>query len=156
YPVHERILAIQRVVLDHALDTTVLARIQDNAMRQDSDPKVKPLEMAEVFRGLTEAIWNDPTNGARGPKKPLELSIVKRNLQREHVKHLTALVLSSGSAPPDAKSLARMHLKEVQARIGRLLNDKTVVADDTSRAHLQETSERIAKVLGASMRVAEP
>ncbi len=156
YPVHERILAIQKVVLDHALDSSVLARIQDNALRQDSDARARPLAMAEVFRSLTDAIWSDPTNGARGAKKPLELSIVKRNLQREHVKGLTALVLGSGSAPPDARSLARLHLKEVNARIGRLLADKTIVADDTSRAHLQETSERISKVLGASMQVTEP
>src|SRR5262249_47647290 len=49
YPIHERILAIQRVVLDHALDTDVLARIQNNALKHDADPKVKPLRLAEVF-----------------------------------------------------------------------------------------------------------
>ena len=152
YPVHDRILAIQKVVLEHTLDAAVLARIQDNALKHDADSKVRPFELAEVFRGLTDSIWSDPVNG----KKRVELSIVKRNLQREYVKGLSGLVIRSGSAPPDARSLARLHLKEVNARIGKLLANTSIAADDTSRAHLQETSERITKVLGASVQTTEP
>jgi hypothetical protein len=156
YPIHERILAIQRVVLDHALDTDVLARIQNNALKLDADPKVKPLRLAEVFRSLTDSIWSDPVLGANG-KKSVELSIVKRNLQREHVKGLTQLVLgSAGKAPPDARSLARLHLKEIANRIARLTGDGAVAIDDTSRAHLEETHERITKALSASVQVSEP
>jgi hypothetical protein len=156
YPIHERILAIQRVVLDHALDNDVLARIQNNALKQDSDSKVKPLQMAEVFRCLTDSIWSDPVIARQG-KKAVELSIVKRNLQREHVKSLTQLVLgSAGKAPPDARSLARLHLKEVARRIEGLTDQPGVTVDDTSRAHLVETHERIGKALSASVQVSEP
>jgi hypothetical protein len=153
YPVHQRILAVQRVVLEHALRGPVLARIQNNALKHD-DAKVKPLEMAEVFRSLTDAIWSDPLNAGKNGKK-LELSVIKRNLQREHLKKLTGLVLTPGSAPADARSLARLHLKEVSTCVNGLLAENVAI-DDTSRAHLQETSERIAKVLGASMQVTEP
>jgi hypothetical protein len=156
FPLHERILAIQKVVLEHTLDAAVLTRIQDNSLKHDPDQRVKPFEQAEVFRGLTDAIWSVPVNGDRDGKKQVDLSIIRRNLQREYVKGLTHLVLASASAPPDARSLARMHLKDINARISKLLADRNISADDTNRAHLQETSERISKVLGASMQFTEP
>ena len=55
-------------------------------------------------------------------------------------------------APPDARSLARMHLREIGKRIDATLNDKERALDDTTRAHLEECQERIAKVLGARCR----
>lgn len=94
-------------------------------------------------------------------------------MQREHIKKLSTLVLgpkSSGSSyiiamlfgdgdggststPPDARSLARMHLREVNDRIKSMLADRQVNTDDTTLAHLEECRERIAKVLDASMQV---
>ena len=60
---------------------------------------------------------------------------------------------STSSTPPDARSLARMHLREINKRIGGTLSDKQTVLDDTARAHLEECHERIAKVLSASMQM---
>jgi hypothetical protein len=62
---------------------------------------------------------------------------------------------SSRPAPADARSLARMHLRDLQKRIGRVLDDKDNKLDDTNRAHLEECQERIAKVLSAAMQVNE-
>jgi hypothetical protein len=145
YPIHERILAIQRVVLDHLLDGEVLARIQNNALKSEPGAKA-PLGVAEVFRALTDSIWSEPAKG-----KKLELSIIKRNLQREHLKELTALVLKGNGAPPDARSLARQHLRSIQARAEAALASKESALDDVSRAHLEEVKERIVKTLNASM-----
>jgi hypothetical protein len=150
YPVHERVLAIQRVVLEHTLDGTTLARIQNNALKVDRDARSKPLQIAEVFRGLTDSIWSNPVNG-----KEVELSIVKRNLQREYLGNLTGMVLRGSDVPPDARSLARMHLRDIDRRITKLLGSPNVTIDDTSRAHLEESRERIRKALGA-MQVSQP
>ncbi len=151
YPLHERILAIQRVTLDHLLDGEVLARIQNNALKSDRGGKTAaPLGVGEVFRTLTDAIWAEPGKG-----KKLELSIVKRNLQREHLKDLTALVLRGNGAPPDARSVARQHLKAIDARAQAWLAAKDGGLDDVSRAHLEETRERILKTLNASMQSSE-
>jgi hypothetical protein len=155
YPVHERILAIQRVVLDHTFDAGVLSRIQNNSLKHE-DSKVPHLKLAEVFRSLTDGIWQDPVNGAGGNKKGVELSIVRRNLQREHLKNLTQLVLASGGAPADARSLARLHLKDIGKRIDKLVGGANLVIDDTSRAHLDESRERIKKALDASVQASEP
>ena len=51
------------------------------------------------------------------------------------------------AAPADARSLARMHLKNIDKFIKKVLDDKAIVLEDTSRAHLEECQERIAKIL---------
>src|SRR5262249_1729062 len=77
FPVHERVLDIQKIVPDHVPDPEVLQRIQNNALKVDGKDD-KPLTVAEVFRTLTEGIWSELPNG--GPKKPVASSIVRRNL----------------------------------------------------------------------------
>ncbi len=161
YPIYDRILGIQRVVLRNLLDGSTLTRIQDNALKYDKEDN--PLTVAEVFKALSESIWSDI--GATPPKGSASSLIIRRNLQREHLKALTTLVLgqrssgdiffgSQSSLPPDAKSLARKHLRDIQKQIEAATKDAAL--DETSRAHLEECHERIVKVLSASMQVQEP
>jgi hypothetical protein len=165
YPLHERILAIQRVVLGQLLEGGTLSRIQNNSLKTEKDDQ--PLTVAEVFRTLSDSTWGDlPADSAKPEetKAYVSSSIIRRNLQRDYLKDLTRIVTGNGSAlsgrgtsmPPDARSLARMHLKEIQKRILIALNSKAPVADDTTRAHLEESQERIAKALTASMQANEP
>ncbi len=173
YPLHDRILGIQRVVLGQVYDAGVLSRMQNNALKVDRDEK--PVTIAEVFRGVTDAVWSDLKEARKvkdGKDKKLVSSVIRRNLQREQLKNLFTLVLGEGKdsmdlggfvfffrrppAPPDARSLARMHLRDIGRRIDAVLADMQVQVDDTCRAHLEECQERIAKVLGASMQVSEP
>ncbi len=62
----------------------------------------------------------------------------------------------SDPTPPDAKSLARMHLREIDRKVEGALNKGGKELDDTGRAHLEEVHERITKVLNASMQVNDP
>jgi hypothetical protein len=163
YPLYQRIQAIQRIVLDELLDPTTLRRVQNNGLKADKDEQA--LTMAEIFRSLTDGVWNDMPNGGAKEKK-VGSSIIRRNLQREHLKDLSGLVLGKSSevsfggfsfgrasAPPDARSLARMHLREISKRIEAALGEREAVADETTRAHLEECHERITKVLSASMQL---
>src|SRR5262249_41217968 len=92
---HDRVLGIQRVARNKLLSATGLRRIQNNALKAAKDEEA--LTMAEVFRALLDSIWSDVAkrvengNGhAKGTQTP---SIIRRNLQREHLKKLTDLVL---------------------------------------------------------------
>jgi len=168
YPLHQRILSIQRIVLGQVFNPSVLSRIQNNSLKTDKEEK--PLTIAEVFRSVTDGIWNEDANkDVKEGKRRVSSSVIRRNLQREHLKKLFALVLgeqqrnygffffgSSASTPPDARSLARMHMRDIGKRIDATLGDKQAVIEDTTRAHLEECRERIAKVLNASMQVNEP
>ena len=120
FPLNERILGIQRLALNELLGPTVLRRIQNNALKAEKSEQ--PLTVAEVFRSLTDGIWSElPTSPSKEEKWTVPSSVLRRNLQREHIKKLSTLVLgeklnengflvfyfgdSYFSAPPDARSL---------------------------------------------------
>ena len=151
YPIHEQIGRIQRVVLDELLDGSTLARVQNTALKAETGETA--LAVAEIFRALTDSICSDLPNG----DKPAvaKSSIIRRNLQREYLRDLSQLVLK-GNGPPDARSLARMHLRDIGKRIDQALGDKKASMDDTTRAYLEEGKEQIAKVLGASLQAYSP
>ncbi len=170
YPLHERVLRIQRIVLDQTFSPSVLRRIQNNALKVNPDEQ--PLQISELFRTLTDGIWGEyPVKGAADAKKAVRSSVIRRNLQRHHLKDLSNLVLGErsggrgiviffggggGSAPPDARSLARLHLREIQGRISAALKERNGGVDDTTLAHLEECRERIGRVLNASLQLNEP
>ena len=62
----------------------------------------------------------------------------------------------NSAVPADARALARLHLKEIADRIGKVLETRTRQLDDTTRAHLEECQHRIAKVLEANLDINEP
>lgn len=171
YPINERILSIQRIALNRCLDANILSRLANQELQVDSGADT--LRSAEVFRTLTNGIWNELSANGDG-KTPLAISTLRRNLQREHLKRLSSIVIGSRRSPledlygyvifiggntnypADARSLARMHLKEINSRISALLDKKDASIDDTTRAHLEESRFRIAKVLDAAVQSNEP
>jgi hypothetical protein len=170
YPLHERVLAIQRVALDHLYSADVLSRIQNSALKADKEER--PLTIAEVFRAVTDAVWCDVKEPKNVKDPKLASSAIRRNLQRAQLKYLFDLVVgqssdqgsgpfvifigSRTSPPPDARSLARLHLREISRRIDALVADGKQLMDETTRAHLEECQERITRVLAASMQLREP
>jgi len=161
FPLYSRILRIQRIALDQMFDAEVMARIQNNALQATNGES--PLTLAEVFRAAADSVWADLS----ASDAPPEGAVIRRNLQREHLKKLTTLVVGKKSpfedyfyfvyyfgdrtVPPDARSLARLHLRELGKRVEVALKENKL--DDARRAHLEECQERIAKALGASMQV---
>jgi hypothetical protein len=170
FPIYQRILGIQKIVLGQCLAADTLSRLQDQEL--EADPGSEPLTMAEVFRTLTDGIWSECAPA--GPNgSSVACSTIRRNLQREHLKTLSRMVLGnrrspyedlfgyivffgSPEPPADAKSLARLHLEEIRDRIAKALDQKDVRIDDTTKAHLKECRTRITKVLEASLDVNEP
>ena len=174
YPVNEEILGIQRIALRHCLGAEVLARLQNQELQVDAGADA--LRPADVFRSLTEGIWSELTHAAPAPadgKAAFALSTVRRNLQREHLRRLGGIALGNrpnpysdifgyilflgdGAYPSDARSLARMHLKEVNTRVGKILEPNNLKIDDTTRAHLEECQFKIGKILNAVVQSPEP
>ena len=144
YPWHDAVLNLQKPVLERLFSHVTLSRIQDNELR--FAPDEKPFTMADLFRGLDNAIWSELDTGAT------QISSLRRNLQREYIKRLVRLVLrpAQSSWPEDATTLARASLSQLQTRIHNTLNAGKVT-DPTSNAHLQETDDRITSALQAQM-----
>lgn len=170
--VFERILGIQKIVLGQCLSGSTLSRLQNQQLQADHG--TSPLRIDEVFRALTDGIWADldklPTNDDKDSKAGL--SVIRRNLQREHLRRLGEMAIGSGggslsddfgfviligggnaSVPADARALARLHLREIRDQIAKQLDAKGGKLDDTTRAHLEESKEKITRILDAQVNV---
>ncbi|MCU0702641.1 MAG: zinc-dependent metalloprotease [Fimbriiglobus sp.] len=158
FPVISRALGIHQTVLDELLAGGTLTNVQNSARLLKADDK--PLQVAEIFRALSDACFADLPS-ADGKASAVKSSVVRRNLQREYVARLAGMVVGrptgsglfllfggGGSAPPDAKSLARLHLKEAIKRVDLAT---AVEKDDTAKAHFDEMKEQIEKVLKATV-----
>ena len=141
YPVYDQILALQNIVLSSFLDPDVLMRLQQAELSAAAGEDL--VKMPEVFAALTDSIWTElPSAGLKedAEAQKIQLSTSRRNLQREHVKRLAQIVLGpqggrlslSGylfsnyaqPAPADARSLARLHLRNLDARMARALKER--------------------------------
>ncbi len=165
--VYDRVLRIQQIVLRHCFDGSVLKRLQNQQLLvgEVEDEADEPLQMSEVFRTLTDSVWSELAK----PDGELECSVIRRNLQRDHLSRLNKLVLGdsrnpfgdlygfvimiggSSSYPADARSLARMHLIEIAERIEGVLENDDLEIEETTRAHLSESHDLIEKVLEARL-----
>ena len=94
FPLYDRVLGIQKLAMNQLLSPKVLHRVQANALKAEKD--AKPVTIAEIFRDVTDGVWSDLPNG--DAKKELGSSIIRRNLQREHLKKLAGLVLGEKSS----------------------------------------------------------
>jgi hypothetical protein len=141
-PWHDSVLNLQRAVLYRLHAPATLGRLQDNELRfQSTDNR---FTMADMFLGLETAVWAELHHPVR------QISSLRRNLQREHLKTLSRIALRNYSVPEDATSLARASLARIAENLDEKLKDAKL-ADTTSRAHLEETRARIRAVLEAQI-----
>jgi hypothetical protein len=152
YPIHEFVERMQAGLFLQLLDPLTLSRLQDGEIKTDGEGDVYTL--AEHLRLLVESVFSE----FEGPEKPGKytdrepyISSFRRNLQRIALKRLGALVTNGGGAPEDARTLARMHLSNLDGRITVLLNKNGVALDDYSKAHLTDTQNRIRQILNANL-----
>ena len=96
FPIYQRILSIQKIVLGQCLAADTLARLQNQELQ--ADPGSKPLTMAELFRALTDGIWSECTL-ASARDGSVACSTIRRNLQREHLRKLSAWSWGTSAIP---------------------------------------------------------
>lgn len=144
YPIHDRILLLQSVVLNDLLRADRLSRLRDADLKTQTG---QTFALPELFDTLQTTIWREVVK----PEEKLQLSSLRRGLQREYLKTLTAMVLRTSDAPDDARTLAWYELKQLANALDRVLKRQGREADTETRAHLEETRDRIAKTLDAKL-----
>lgn len=151
WPVHDRIMGIQSMVLTQLLNPGTLGRVYDNEFLMPADEDA--VTLPEILRAFEKEIWSE-LNLPKGPyseRAPM-ISSLRRNLQRELVERLIDLSMpstwSQASHKPIA-NLALMHLRQLSERIGKELDDRKEGLDAYTLAHLGETKLRIDKALDA-------
>ena len=154
YPIHDVILRNQSQIIGRLLHPNILARVQDTELKFSDDDV---FTLPELFTGITEAVWVDLDANAAAKQwtnSEAYISGFRRGLQREHLKQLIKLVLAADNGTPeDARSLARLHLSQINSRIQDVLQKSKPQLDDYTVAHLEESQVRVGKALDANFEV---
>jgi hypothetical protein len=141
YPVHARVLGLQKAVLDRLLHPVVLGRVLDAEVK---DPD--PFTISMLFSGLQDSIWEE----TRGTAATLNINSYRRALQREHLTRMATMVLrTQPELPEDARTMARLSLGGLRTQLRGALARPAVKMRVETRAHLQESLARIDEVLAA-------
>ncbi|RMH75509.1 MAG: DUF5117 domain-containing protein [Cyanobacteria bacterium J007] len=169
YPLFDRLLGHQTLILSNLLSTDRLNRLRDGEL---SNPNGDSLRLGELFETLQAQIWSELSDD-RDPRR--EITVLRRGLQREHLNMLLHMALRTNieaameatsfldliialrtlDPPEDARALARYQLRDLHAAIDRRLDKEGKRLDVQTRAHLEEARDRIAKALEAPMRAKE-
>ncbi|MEP0869334.1 zinc-dependent metalloprotease [Trichocoleus desertorum AS-A10] len=145
YPIHDRVLFLQSIVLRDLLSADRLSRLQDTELKTEPG---KALTLPELFDTLQTSIWQGVV---RPSDQPMKFSSLNRALQREHLNLLTAMVLRKREAPEDARTLAWYELRQLHGSLSDTLRKQGRKLDTYTKAHLEETRDRIAKTLEAQL-----
>jgi hypothetical protein len=162
YPIYDRVLFLQGMVLGDLLSSDRLANLRDGELRTTEPDR---LTIAETFATVENAIWQelyDPDSDAQ------DISSLRRGLQRLYLEVLVDLTLRDRSAledasslmefalavqtmdaPEDARIIARYQLGELQEAITQTLRRQRRQMTTITRAHLEAVRDRIDKVLEA-------
>ena len=145
------VLQVQTVALDRLMSAGTASRLIDLPMYVDSATGRGAkrggggiISLNEVYGSLQGAVWSELKAGQ-------EIDGLRRNLQREHLKRVQALLLRGASMlPPDALSLVRLHALELQADLKRVAANGRGLSVE-SRAHVQDSLSQLTEALKASM-----
>ncbi len=140
------VLQVQAAALDRLLSAGTAQRLLDLPLYLPPTQKKLPgvISLNEVYTNLQTAIWQELKTGQ-------DIDRLRRNLQREHLKRVQALLLRSSTAlPPDALSLVRLHATELQAQLRQASNLDSQRSVETS-AHINDSLSQLTEALRASM-----
>jgi hypothetical protein len=103
----------------------------------------KALSVADLYDTLQGAIWSDL-------KGTGDIPLMRRNLQREHVKRLAAtLTRPSGNSPADARALQRENARVLVSQL-RAAQSRPGLSKE-ARAHLADSLNTLDDALKAQM-----
>lgn len=146
YPIGDRIIYLQQIVLGSLLSPPRLMRLRDLELKTT---EAESLSIPELFDTLKQGIW---TEVFADKKQLTEISSTRRSLQRQHLDLLAAMVLRQTEVPEDARTLAWYNLRQLDEALGKTLKKRQDDLDLATVAHLQETRARIGQILTAQLR----
>lgn len=135
-----RVLALQSAALDQLMSDGVAIRLLDSQEKLEDSKQV--LGLGELYGTLQNAVWSELRSGR-------DISGMRRNLQREHLKRLVAALLRvSAGTPADVRSLQRENALQLRRGLQAAM---TRPISREARAHLSESYETLSQALKASM-----
>ena len=105
------------------------------------DPK-KGLSLSDLYDNLQGSIWSDL-------KGTGDISLMRRNLQREHVRRLTFMLTRANGTPADARALQRENTRALVAQLKSAQSRAGLTKE--ARAHLADSRNTLEEALKAPM-----
>jgi len=143
YAVSQRLLDLQRLVLNLLLSDAVAARLLDSVGKVANPADA--FTLSELYTRLTHDIWSELGTGR-------EISAARRDLQREHALRLAVGVWRPGSGMrADARGLMRQQAQQLLARIESAKRRPHGQVDPLTQAHLAESADVLRQALAAPL-----
>ncbi len=141
FSLSQRVLQVQAQVLDRLMSDQVAARLLDSSIKMGDSRKA--LSLADLYDSLQAAIWSDL-------KGTGDINVMRRNLQREHVKRITTvLTRGGGSSPADARALHRENARALAVQL-RAAQSRAGLSKE-ARAHVADSLNTLEEALKAPM-----
>lgn len=133
------VLELQRNVLNQLMSDAVASRLLDSQGKASSAADALPL--AELYQRLTRDVWSELRAGG-------DIAPPRRELQREHVNRVAALLLRPGAlSRADARSLLRAQSRTLLVQIENARRRPGLSAE--ARAHLADSADTLSQALSA-------
>ncbi len=146
FPYLQYMWAMQRYTLRRLLSPDRLLRVMNNSLMTKEG---NPLTVEEILNDTTKAIW---WSGDR--KRPWKnWDVLKRELQRTHVKLLGDLVLGGFNLSGDISAQAVTQLHRLRVRLDKLAEKGELKKDPVLSAHLRDIIHRIDTIMEARCEV---
>lgn len=137
------VLQLQSMALDRLLSLGTASRLLDLPLYLPEGDRKGLISLNEVYLTVQSAVWSELKSGG-------EIDRLRRNLQREHLRRLHALLVRvTAPLPADAQSLLRLNATALRDDLRQALARRTWSVE--SRAHLQESLALLEQALGATM-----
>ncbi|HEY8976072.1 MAG TPA: zinc-dependent metalloprotease [Burkholderiaceae bacterium] len=148
YPVESVMLGLQRQVLAALMSDGLAQRLEDSAPKLDRAAQAQALTTAEVYARITRSLWQDAANF--GPDGKGDIPARRRELQRDHVNHLAAVLLRTpGGVRVDMRSTQRAEAVALLPRIEAARRRPGL--SEATRLHLADCAETLRVALAAPM-----
>lgn len=135
------LIELQRALLAQLMSDGLAQRLLD-AEGKASTPG-QSLRLGELYGRLDRDIWAELTGKG-------DIAAPRRELQREHVNRLAALLLNPrGLSRVDARSFVRVQAQELLARLQAA--GKRAGLSSEARAHLQDSADSLREALQAKL-----
>ena len=155
----QRLLDLQRAVLNFLMSDGLAARVLDSA--QKVDKPAEAFQLTELYRRLFDDVWGEIEVG-KGAGKASDkasnksphgsISPARRELQRSYVNRLSAaLVRPSPVARADARGLMRLQARQLLAKLEAASTSAIRGADADTRVHLSDSVDTLRQALQANV-----
>jgi hypothetical protein len=142
YSVPQRLLDLQRAVLNQLMSDAVAARILDSVGKADRPDAA--FQLSELYARLNRDIWSELAKGGN-------ISATRRELQRDHLNRVAnSLFRPNPQARADARSLLRVQAQQLQVQLDKSLKRGGPMNAET-RAHLQDSADTLSQALSAKL-----